>query len=563
MQYAHVIVNRRLTHLSLLTYAIPERLLAHVKAGSFVEVPLNNRPVSAIIVKFSSSVPKNVRILPLIRIVSSGPVVTEYHLHAYSQFASVTLSSLSDVLFNFLPPTLKSLNVSLTYATPQNARGVCTIFQGTTCERFRYYRSLCSSNTSTLIFLFPDYDILNQFSRFIHNIPFSMYDSRQSASKRWEMWQKIHTDKGIYITTRVGIGMFPAHPTHIIIDNPTHPGYKEDRRPKYQIQECIDIHAKRGHTITCGVHHPSIVLDYLCKSTRKTTLPPILITRSKEIIPSQTIERITRCKRVLIIVPHKNEWGLLICKECKTVVRCPQCGRVAQQVDSHNIVCVRCARTVDLNGICTKCQSTRIHRYSIGTKGLARIFKKRFPNKTVECVDVSDDNKSRVLGNDDIIVIATQKICDYPVTSFDHVVCLVFDPILDIPTFIQEEKIMNLLVTFFKMGRSGEVLTSRPLHRVHHALASNTVDILQKTLTHERGLELPPQSRFIELRSKQEISHGILSSFPGKIISQKIIKNTQSVTLSLNRDAWRLGELWCNTLPSYIRIDPDPRAASI
>lgn len=561
MQYAQVIVNRRLSHLTFLTYAIPEQLLAHIGVGSYVLVSLNNRPIGAIIVQFIKNIPDTLHTQSILKVVSSGPVVTHAHIRAYSEIAAATLSSPSDVYFNFLPPILKSLPLSLREHRPLiNVNdGTCHVFQGTTYERFQKYRTLCISPSTSLLFIFPDYNILDQFTQEIHDIAHRVYDSRVSTSKRWEMWQKVHNEKGIYVTTRVGIGIFPVHATHIVVDNPAHPGFKEDRRPRYQIQECLHAHQKLGHTVTVGVHYASSVISFLIPTVQKQKKVPLLITQSKEIIPSLTLERIARSKRVLIVVPHKNEWGMLICKDCKTIVRCEHCGRVARQIDTRTIMCPICVVHINSDGKCHHCQSTRIHRYSIGVGGLARIFKKRFPHRIIERVDSGDIDVSRLNAYDNILIIATHKICDFPMRQFDHIVCLGFDPLLDIPSPIQEEKMVIVLATYLQTGIRGEIITSRPLHRVYHALASDRVESFLHTLIQERGDTHPPLSRYIELQSKITLSDSVLKTYPGQVVRCEITPTRTTVLLSLKRSMWHKGVEWQKTLSPSIRVDPDPR----
>lgn len=556
MQYASVLIKQRLNRDKALTYAIPPAILSKLTFGCVVEVPFRNRVTFGIVTGFVKRIsgkylPKNI-----LRIVHEKPVISQEHLKLFQDVAQLAIASSSDALFHFIPPLLINFECNLTPRRIKGKRGGFRYVCGTVLERFLAYKRLIQNFSGSLIFLFPDQIILKQFANFIRSDNPNIILSTQSPRNRWKDWENVNNNIKLVLTLRSGISILPPRPAIIVVDNPDNPGFKEQRRPKYQINELLTLRMEYGDSVVLGLERASILQRTLFGASKSVALPPILLTKSNEILPTATIDRIKNRNRILIAIPNKNEWGLLVCKDCHSIYRCQNCGKPLKQLSINNIRCVACLAKSPDNFMCNHCKGTSIKRYGIGTAGIKKIINNLLPQKTVFVCEKSTETNNDL--NNFNIIIATHQIFDYHIKKFDYVVCLGFDPLIDIPLPLQEEHVLLALTKFIQLGQRAEIITQRPAHRIYHALANNKVDNLLDTIKLERSINLPPFSRLVLLSSKHQLTESFFKDFPGILLNQQLDKLNNKYLLSIQRKNWYSASNWLSSLPIYIKIDPDP-----
>jgi primosomal protein N' len=562
MQYAHVYVDRKLSKLSQLTYQIPAALLPDICIGSLVDVPLRGRPTRGIVAGFSPSKPSQVKMSNIIAIKSAGPVISQKQIDLYKKIADTTLSSIEDVIFYFLPPKIRFVPYKIKSLKTINKTGQLKYILGTTQERYVRYKSLIEKFTGNLIFVFPDFISLNSFAQILDKGSYTISTGKDTPSKRWAIYNKINNEKTILLTTRTGIGLVPSEKTIIIIDSPSHPGYKEDRRPKFQIEEIIPLRLQLNDRVIVGINHPSILEKFLFNIPYPKTNLKIKISTGQENLIDNIYEELTNCQRALIAIPQKGQWGVLICKKCRLVLRCEKCLNPLKEIGPNLLYCLKCEKEFLGFPACLNCQSFDYTGYSVGTRKIEQDLKKSFSDRTIIRLDKSIKVNSNINLPQKCIVIATHQILDINTPQFDRVFCFGFDPLLDIAKFDQEEKTALILFNFLSLGKTGEIITNRPDHRVYHAIASNTLSNLLNDLQIERNLLLPPLTRIIEIESEVSFENNIIeelkqiSKIPPLIINKD---NKYKLNISVSRSNWLAIRKFYTDYSDKFKFNPDPR----
>lgn len=562
MQYAQVYVDRKMSKLSQLYYQIPPKLLPDIQVGALVDVPLRGHSTRGIIANLSSHKPSDISLKDIISVKSAGPVVDQLQLDYYSSIARHTLSSLEDTLFYFLPKKVRFVPYCLPTRPLTKKTGQIKTITGTTKERFDRYLKLTQTFSGSLLFIFPDFVSLNSFAQQLGSKKYLVYSGQSTPTKRWEMYNLINVKKNIILATRSGIGLIPKNPYLVIIDNPSHPGYKEDRRPKFQIEEIIPLRLKLGDRIVIGINYPNIRETYLYKQVfPKNSLKIQLRTGQKNVLDGLT-EEITEAKTILVAIPQKGQWGILICKACATVLRCSKCNSPLKQIKDNELYCTSCQEKINGFPACGNCQTHNYTGYSIGTRQIENELKKSHPDKTIIRLDKTSKIDSAMTISDNSIVIATHMILDVYLPKFDQVICLGFDPLLDIVRFDQEEKIALTLHNFLNLGLKGQIVTSRPEHRVYHGIANNSLGDLLSAISRERGSKLPPYARLVTIESKTEFKPEDLKNIQELSllpVQTSQSKNKFNLNITVSRNNWsKLVDLAYNR-NADLTFNPEPR----
>jgi hypothetical protein len=157
-----------------------------------------------------------------------------------------------------------------------------------------------------------------------------------------------------------------------------------------------------------------------------------------------------------------------------------------------------------------------------------------------------------------IIYVATHKIFDYPLPPLDIVISAGFDRLLDVPDPRQEEKVLITLSKSFLLGSRGQIITTRPDHRVYRSLANQSSEELLSKLSIERTSVFPQTARQVRVKvdsdsPEQKIELEALS------IQKPIVyikKNEPITEITLLRSRWL--EFIALVDKYNLSVDPDP-----
>ena len=557
MQYAKIIVDATLSGKKDLTYSIPAKLLLDIEVGKVVEVPLMNKKVHGVVSGLTKFKPFIGSALPIIKFLSQKPVLSPVHIEFYDFIAKQYLCDLSDVVFSFLPPILKKIPVNKSLVNIRRWKGDIRFVSGHLEDRFRRYKKLINSYSGTLIFIFPDYIVLNNFSLCLKDVDHSIYTGNLNTTDRWNIWERAHLVKIVILSTRIGIGLLPNSKYIIVVDDPDHPGFKENQKPKYQISELLSTHLEYGSNIVVGLSCPTLKYKYLHNYSPITSATNKTIYSGSDLLPDNLVDRLSSYNRILIGMPHKNAFGLLMCKNCTQILRCNECHNPIVQEDQNKTVCVSCKKKLYGFPPCENCHYNSYIGYKFGTNTVEKQISKMLPNRNILRLDNNQDEISTAKLRSAEIIIATSKIFDYPVTKFDLSICIGFDDIIDAPFYNQEESCAALIEKFFALGKENVLISNRNNHRVIRAIAHNKIPLLWTQLLKERFPNYPPYSRLVDIEFTNKPTENQFQILK-HLGSQMIVTPDKKISIFVDRRKWLKLIDAKKHFPSNWRYNPDP-----
>jgi len=327
--------------------------------------------------------------------------------------------------------------------------------------------------------------------------------SRLSDAERYDEYRKItNGESKIVIGTRSAIFVPFKNIGVIIIDEEHTTSYKQENHPRYNAKD-IAIWRSNYHKcpVVMGSATPSLeafaragnkVYKLLTLTSRVGTshLPKVDIIDMKEevkkgnFILSRTLktkikEKLDKNEQIILLLNRRGYSSIISCKACGHIEKCPKCDiSYTYHKTSNNLKCHYCSSSIPLSNKCTKCGSTSIKDYGLGTEKLEEELNKLYNARIVRMdVDTTSKKGEHQKIIDDFgahkydILIGTQMIAkglDFPLVTLVGVITA--DTTLTSPDFRASENTFQLLSQVSgRAGRgesSGEVIiqTYNPDH---------------------------------------------------------------------------------------------------
>src|SRR6266540_3972965 len=238
MQYANIIVNHKAGYAPL-TYSIPPSILAHLKPGSIVRVPLGKSDVHGVVVSFTRRVETRLahKIKLIKTLVYGGAFVAPYLLAAVSDLHHKYALSYSDLLFSLLPP-LPQKKYIVPEATPKLGSGFKSYdYTIDVLQRVDLYKkiakSLAHSNQSLLI-VCPNQAAVESLFQSFNDVRCIRYPDTPTPKQTRDYYFLAQTNQepAIFIGTR-GALLTPLHTFGAIaLEEPWLSGHKEEQSPR-------------------------------------------------------------------------------------------------------------------------------------------------------------------------------------------------------------------------------------------------------------------------------------------------------------------------------------------
>ena len=331
----------------------------------------------------------------------------------------------------------------------------------------------------------------------------SVLHSRLSDTERYDEYRKITSGEArIVIGTRSAVFVPFKNIGVIIIDEEHTSSYKQENHPRYNAKDIAILRSKYHKCpVVMGSATPSLEafaragnkvykLLVLSKRPSTSTLPEVTIIDMKEeikkgnFILSNTLknkikEKLDKHEQIILLLNRRGYSNIITCKECGYTEKCPKCDiAYTYHKTSNNLKCHYCGTSKVPNTKCSKCGSTNIKDYGLGTEKLEEELHKMFDARIVR-MDV--DTTSKKGEHQKIIdafgeykydiLIGTQMIAkglDFPLVTLVGVISI--DSSLMAPDFRASENTFDLLSQVSgRAGRStskGEVIiqTYNPEH---------------------------------------------------------------------------------------------------
>ena len=331
----------------------------------------------------------------------------------------------------------------------------------------------------------------------------SVLHSKLSDTERYDEYRKITNGEAkIVIGTRSAIFVPFKNIGVIIIDEEHTSSYKQENHPRYNAKD-IAVWRSEFHKcpVVMGSATPSLeafaragnkVYKLLTLTSRvgSSHLPKVDIIDMKEevkkgnfilsrLLKEKIKEKLNKNEQIILLLNRRGYSSIISCKECGHIEKCPKCDiSYTYHKTSNNLKCHYCSSGIPLNNKCSKCGSTNIKDYGLGTEKLEEELHKLYNARIIRMdVDTTSKKGQHQKIIDDFgehkydILIGTQMIAkglDFPLVTLVGVVSA--DTTLSSPDFRASENTFQLLSQVSgRAGRgesSGEVIiqTFNPEH---------------------------------------------------------------------------------------------------
>lgn len=260
--------------------------------------------------------------------------------------------------------------------------------------------------------------IKNQLNRFKELIPENQIltiHSKMKPSEIYQAHQDIKTGKiKIIIATKLGI-FLPFKKLGLIAIEEEHDAfYKQwNRQPRYHIKKLTKLAGKIYNakiilisatpSIEAFYEHnnkPSLIElpDFLSPATPTICDLKEVKNKNKQAVFSEKLlsllEKNKNAKKIsLVFVPKRGKSQFVICQDCKSSMKCPDCEKPLIHLN-EKYSCNHCSFSQSDFSKCPSCGSFRMKDVGFGTQKVAGQIKTIFPGSKIQIIDSDNLNKS-------------------------------------------------------------------------------------------------------------------------------------------------------------------------
>ena len=484
-----------------------------------------------------------------------------YTYEGISNYKKVTLTDEQSSIVN---EVVSSFNTSSTYL----------LYGVTGSGKTEVYMSIIEEalkKNKTAIMLVPEISLTPQIvGKFISRFGsvIAVLHSKLSDTERYDEYRKItNSEAKIVIGTRSAIFVPFSNIGVIIIDEEHTSSYKQENHPRYNAKDIAKWRSKYHKCpVVMGSATPSLesfaragnkVYKLLTLTNRvgTSTLPSVQIIDMKDevkkgnFILSSTLknkikEKLNKKEQIILLLNRRGYSGIISCKECGHTEKCPKCDiAYTYHKTSNNLKCHYCGTSKPYISKCSKCGSTNIKDYGLGTEKLEEELHKLYDAKIIRMdVDTTSKKGSHQKIIDDFgehkydILIGTQMIAkglDFPLVTLVGVVSA--DASLISPDFRASENTFQLLSQV--SGRAGR--------------SENKGEVIIQTYN--------PNHHSIILSAK----HDYLSFYKEEMKMRKILKYSPyyyMILIGISTKDYNLGFKEANKISNYLHTTLDKEA---
>lgn len=327
--------------------------------------------------------------------------------------------------------------------------------------------------------------LLRFFRRFGDQV--SVINSRLSAGERYDQFERARNgDISIMIGPRSAL--FTPFPNLgvIVIDEEHEPAYISETSPRYHaVETAFERASMENAAVVLGSATPSLETYYsarqgeirlftLNRRAGGAAMPRTQIVdmrrelrEGNKSVFSRALtdamqETLLRREQIMLFLNRRGYAGILSCRSCGHVIKCPHCS-VALSLHGHGkMVCHYCGYTAPAPAVCPQCGSSWLKPLRAGTEQIEQEVKKMFPEARVLRMDLDTTRQkdahaailSAFSGHEADILIGTQMIVkghDFPDVTLMGI--LAADLSLNAPDYRAAERTFQLLTQ--AAGRSG------------------------------------------------------------------------------------------------------------
>lgn len=580
--------------------------------GALVEVPFNNRPVSATVIDSYNLDEQKIlvkkslfQLKKISRVLSAESVVAEWQFKIALWLAQHYVAPLGLCVKTVLPPFfLKArYHIEPTNLFTAPPLGIPTSWIITRAkDSARHIKPLLRSEKSgqTLIIV-PDHSYISYFQSELKDMKTSVITSDTGNKDYHRIWKGTATqDIRVVIGTRQALFLPFINLRRIIVIDPLHEFYKSDMSPKYWTPELAEMialnHGARFIALSpllgTEAYKKSIQKEITISDTMKPWPAKIsVIDLASEFKQGYIVGTLTPDARdvirgvlaqkgkVLIVSARRGYSGILLCQRCSYSFKCPDCDlpmRVHQGI-SLSLLCHHYNRTQPYPYACPNCHSSQIK--TVGPAGGQKIYEElqkmiafgqldRVPillmdSDTTQNQTEEDEIINEIKKSGPKILIATQKIFSYSYSlNFDAVIIPQLDALAVGSDFKTTERLWYHLEKLADFEPSRIVAQTFNQKDLISSLARHDYDSLYELeLSARKTFWYPPFCRLIKLTYTHADHRKVIASARAAVEKLKMaaihikaqdkIKITDTSSLFLKKEKGRF------TYTVIIKISPD------
>ena len=417
-----------------------------------------------------------------------------------------------------------------------------------------------------VIFLVPEISLAPQIEQRLKSVfgeIVGSWHSKMTPKLKAEVLEKIKTDEiKIVVGPRSALFLPLLNLGLIIVDEEHSESYISTTSPNFHVRDiAIYLGQKLGINVVLGSATPSLrsyhkfnpvrLEGNFFQSKREIIFEKGNGTFSENIL-EQIYQRVLEKEQVIVFIPIRGNFKQLICKECRTIIECPNCSvGMSLYHDENKLKCQYCDHTQEISRSCQSCGSQNLESQKIGTIEAVNELKSYFKSKKTKTkIERFDSNSittlnklNKVLGEFSEhkidILVGTHMLSkghDYPNVTLT--VILGLDQSLNQAEFSAFEKNISLMVQLAgRTGRhkNGTVLIQTNRENNIKKYISNYEQFLKNELENRENL-YPPfvnMPRFLITHTKKETGEEIL---------KKIVSILDEVNLDINFEIFTYGE---------------------
>ncbi len=288
-------------------------------------------------------------------------------------------------------------------------------------------------------------------------------------------------------------------------------------------------------------------------------------------------------ERIFILHNRKGSWSTIICRHCRSSLKCPVCGVVLSVHGSSRhsrLSCHQCGYANPLPTKCPTCHQGPLRVFGVANERAAQFLQTELKNTKITVLDQTslrpENIKQSLSGwkRRHLFIGTTAAFSILAELGIDRSVLLMPEQSLLYPDFRSDERVLRQIIRLREFSRSKDVLIVTRFNRlVRDKLDLPLAQIYQNILTERRRLHYPPFNSVIKLtwqastlakaQTKTIAAREKISNSPSLIIrgpfqsSSQRSRNVAESHLLLLGQLNELVQLYPSLKPDIVDINPE------
>jgi len=435
-----------------LTYSVPSELQSQIHRGTLVQVPLQKRVESAIVVGFedaSSQYAFKIRsidsIFPFPQDVTYNTFATQlaiFHqidsLYLFKRLKSC-LSEAEDEVESEIFGQSSDFFTQHATLTDEQQSAFDTILQDVQAQHYQVtvlhgvtgsgktevYKKLCAAvlaQGKVAMLLLPEVGLAVQFEKIfkacMQNVDIFGFHSSTTVKQKKMLWQTLLQHKPcIIIGVHLPVLLPIANLGIIIVDEEHEAGYQEKSHPKIHSRNAALLKASLLKIpVVLGSATPSIssLANVKSKNWRLLSLKKrfagqfpavqvVALSDKKERknfwisaeLYTAIKQQLLKNEQTIIFINRRGFSFFVQCTACTFIFSCTNCSVSLTLHEDGRLVCHYCNFTLKTHEICPDCKGKEFLRKGIGTQQVVTILQKLFPSAKIARADADTTSKKK------------------------------------------------------------------------------------------------------------------------------------------------------------------------